>query len=95
MVRVGLTDAEHYTKDLIAYTSKEQMSSIVNAIRLPVTVLEGTDNVRGPPREEGNEAQEDDTGNQAQDVEGSWDCQDAQSNLGLHHQGNRAKPADL
>lgn len=60
-----------------------------------MVTLKNTDHVVGPGCDGGDDDEADDAGEDAEDVEDSWDGQNTETDLGLHHESNGADPADL
>lgn len=89
------TKAEGNAKDFTTHTAEHESTSIINAVDLRVTKLEGTDNISRPGGDDSNS----DKGNQARDkterVKDGGNRQDTKSDLGLHHEGDGTDPTDL
>lgn len=94
--KIGVhTEAESNTEDLASDSAEDQKACIVDTVDLRMVALEDTNHVIGPCCDGGDDDETDDAGEDTEDVEDSWDRQNAQTDLGLHHESNSADPADL
>lgn len=85
----GDTDGEERvgdTVELLADTAKDETGGIVDTVDFRVTLLEPADNEVGPGGDDGDDQHADDTGDETKGVEGGGDGQNAQTDLGLHHE---------
>ncbi|KAI6762199.1 hypothetical protein HG531_002752 [Fusarium graminearum] len=83
------------TKDLASNATKDERARVVDTVYLRMVALKDTDHVAGPSCDCGDNDETDDTGDDSEDVKDSWDGQNTQTNLGLHHEGDSANPSDL
>lgn len=83
-----LTETKHPSNELTANRTKHQTSGIIHAINLPMAKFENTYHVVRPCGHGTDGAEADDSWDHTQRVQCGWDGQDAQADLGLHHEGN-------
>jgi hypothetical protein len=87
--RTGDTDGEKHVRDtveLLSEATKDETSGVVNTVDFGVALLELADDVVGPGGDDGDGKHADDTGDQTEGVEGGGDGQNAETDLGLHHE---------
>jgi hypothetical protein len=92
---MGHTQAKGNAKDLTSNATKDEVTSVVDAVYLGMVALKDTNHVVGPGCDCGDDDEADNTGNDTEDVEDSWNGQNTQTNLGLHHKSDSANPSDL
>lgn len=91
----GHTEAEGNAKDFATHTTEHESASIINAVDLRVTKLEGTDDISRPGGDDSNGDKGNQSRNKTQRVKDGGDRQDTKSDLGLHHEGDGSDPTDL
>lgn len=89
------TETESDTENLASNSAKDQKACIVDTVDLRMVALKNTNHVIGPCRDAGDDDEADDAGEDTEDVEDSWDGQNTETDLGLHHESDGADPADL
>jgi hypothetical protein len=90
-----LAQTEGASEDLTAESTKNQLASVVNAVNGTTPKLERSNSIIGPCGDHGDAQQAENTRNQTQRDEDSWNGKQTETDLSFHHQSNRAQPADL
>lgn len=82
----SLTQRKADPKQLSSEASKQDTACIVNTVYLAVVKLQCPNNIVRPSGDASNDEQTYEAGDESQSVERRWDREDAQSDLGLHHE---------
>lgn len=90
-----LTETDSGAKNFATDTTKHHFTCIVDAVDFRVSELEYADDVVGPCCDDGKNAQANDAGDQAEDIEDRWNRENTQSDLSLHHEDNGPHPSHL
>lgn len=90
-----LTKAERDCQNLSSYTTEHEVSGIIDTVNVAVSLLESSDDVTRPRRDDADGYKADDTRNKAQLVEATGDRKDTKTDHDFHHDGDGSKQRDL
>ena len=96
VLRVGiLTQQKRDGEEFPSNPTKEDETSIVDAVHLGVVLLEDANHVAGPGGDGAHDDEHDGAGDHTDGVKDEWEGQDTQTDLDLEHDDNGSNPSQL